>query len=315
MPLILARRARCIFRQLNLRETLPVSTRISLAPSHVRRVAQTASTRPSHLIAAAGLPKRTPTRALANSYATVGRPKKKTGRAKAKSAKKRTASKAKTAKAKKELTPEQVERLEARKRAAEIRALKKVALKEPKGLPTSGYVLWIQEKMKETKGGLEGFRELTSAYKTLSPEELEPYKRQAESNKAANAAAYESWVKSHTPLEIRQANLARRRLAKLTESFKHPIRMNPIRDDRQVKGVQSSFLFFVEERFKSGDLKHMSIREATKRIADEWRGLTEQEKEKYKRLQEADSERYVQEYRSAYGEDPDVVKESSQASV
>lgn len=173
MPLILARRARCIFRQLNLRETLPVSTRISLAPSHVRRVAQTASTRPSHLIAAAGLPKRTPTRALANSYATVGRPKKKTGRAKAKSAKKRTASKAKTAKAKKELTPEQVERLEARKRAAEIRALKKVALKEPKGLPTSGYVLWIQEKMKETKGGLEGFRELTSAYKTLSPEELE----------------------------------------------------------------------------------------------------------------------------------------------
>lgn len=169
MPLILARRARCVFRQLNLRETLPVSTRISLAPSHVRRVAQTASTRPSHLIAAAGWPKRTPTPALANSYATAGRPKK---TKKAKSAKKTASNAKKSAKAK-ELTPEQVERLEARKRAEEIRALKKVALKEPKGLPTSGYVLWIQEKMKENKGGLEGFRELTSVYKTLSPEELE----------------------------------------------------------------------------------------------------------------------------------------------
>lgn len=44
-------------------------------------------------------------------------------------------------------------------------------------------------------------------------------------------------------------------------------------------------------------------------MTDEWTT------QKYKRLQAADSKRYVQEYRLAYGEDPDVVKESSQAST
>jgi hypothetical protein len=108
---------------------------------------------------------------------------------------------------------------------------------------------------------------------------LQPYLRQAEANKAANAAAYESWVKSYTPLQIREANMARKKLSKLTESSKRPVKMPPIRDDRLVKGTQTSYNIYTRERYNSGDLKHMPITDATHRIAEEWKGLTDQEKE------------------------------------
>jgi hypothetical protein len=111
---------------------------------------------------------------------------------------------------------------------------------------------------------------------TLFPQ---PYVRQVESNKVANASAYEEWVKSHTPLQIREANLARKRLAKFTEQRKNPIKLPPIRDDRQVKLPPTSFCLYLSERYESGDLKHMSIGDATARVAQEWKGLTDSEKE------------------------------------
>jgi hypothetical protein len=108
---------------------------------------------------------------------------------------------------------------------------------------------------------------------------VQPYSRQVGSNKAANASAYEAWVKSRTPLQIRQANIARKRLAKLTENNKYPIKLKPIRDDRQVKLPSSSFRLYLSERYESGDLKHMAIGDAAARIAQEWKGLTDREKE------------------------------------
>jgi hypothetical protein len=185
MPLILARRGRCIFRQLNLRETLPVSARISLIPSHVRRVAQTANHRPSHLIAGADSSKLAVSRVRVNSYATsAGRPKAHTGKAKAKKSSsskskpvKKAASKAIKAtkvKAKKELTPEAKARKEAKERKAEIRELKEIALKEPKALPMTGFIVYVAEKLREAeKGGKDAMRDIVSGYRARTPDELE----------------------------------------------------------------------------------------------------------------------------------------------
>ncbi|KAL1961622.1 hypothetical protein VTN77DRAFT_1372 [Rasamsonia byssochlamydoides] len=320
MPFILARRGRCVFRQLNLRETLPLSVRVSLVPNHVRRVVQIASSRPSQLTTAAGLPKGIFTRTWANSYATTTKAKKTTAKAKANATKAKKAKKSSSSKKKaprgrrpnKELSASAKERKERRERAAEIRRLKEIALKEPKPLPVTAFTLYIQEKMKGKTGqiGKDEFRAVISDFKSLSADQLEPYQRQAEENKAANAAAYESWVKSYTPLQIRQANFARRKLAKLTESYKYHIKMNPIKDDRQVKMPKTPYNSYCKERFQSGDLKHMSITDAARRITEEWKGMTEQEKEKYKRLYQQDVERYVREYREVYGEEPSYAKDS-----
>jgi hypothetical protein len=41
----------------------------------------------------------------------------------------------------------------------------------------------------------------------------------------------------------------------------------------------TSYMLFAKERHESGDLKHMSISETGQRIAQEWSGLTESEKQ------------------------------------
>jgi hypothetical protein len=121
-------------------------------------------------------------------------------------------------------------------------------------------------------------------------------------------------------------------LAKLTENSKRPIKLPAIKDPRQVKGPMAAFIFFSKERYASGDLKHMKVGEAGQRIAQEWSGLTESEKQvseksttfrlikanseiqKYIQLQEEDRERYVSEYQSVYGEEPSIVKRASSES-
>lgn len=45
-----------------------------------------------------------------------------------------------------------------------------------------------------------------------------------------------------------------------------------------MKRPRPPYIMYTRERFDSGDLKHMPIVEATGRIAQEWKGLTEQEK-------------------------------------
>lgn len=52
-----------------------------------------------------------------------------------------------------------------------------------------------------------------------------------------------------------------------------------LKDDRLVKRPRSTFMYFSSDRRDSGDFKHMTIGETSLRIADEWKNLTESEKE------------------------------------
>lgn len=96
----------------------------------------------------------------------------------------------------------------------------------------------------------------------------------AESNRAANAEAFDKWLKSHTPLQIKQANLARRRLSNLKGK-----KIAPLHDERAVRKVMTSYAFYMKERINSGDLKHMLAMDIGSQVAQEWRGMTDAEKE------------------------------------
>ncbi|KAJ9297222.1 transcriptional regulator family: HMG [Paecilomyces variotii] len=324
MPFMLARRGRCIVRQFGLRETLPLSTRVSLVPRHVRRV--------SLAVDGPSLKRATPTGPVrsvlsqiqANSYATAGRPKAHTGRAKAStgsSGSKKTGKKSTSSK-KKELTPEEKEaKKEAQKAKAlkeEIKQLKITALQPPKQLPNSAFSVAFQEKLvsnpkAEGKSQAQHFKDMTDEVKELPSYELERYAQIAESNKAKNSAAYDAWIKSHTPLQIKEANAARRRLKQLLGDAKSG-KYSLLSDDRLVKRNPSPWALFLKERFESGDFKHMSLQEASARAGEEWKGLTESEKQKYYDLSKEDYERYAREHREIYGEDPSTHNKKSRGS-
>lgn len=97
---------------------------------------------------------------------------------------------------------------------------------------------------------------------------------QAEENKAANEASYEAWLKQYTPLQIKQANTARKYLRRLGHT-----KFFGIQDERLVKTPISAYLWFVKERHESGDFKHLPVKDAALRLAGEWKDLTDSEKQ------------------------------------
>lgn len=83
-----------------------------------------------------------------------------------------------------------------------------------------------------------------------------------------------TWLESHTPAQIRDANQARLQLNRLQKK-----RVRPIKDERLVKRPLSAFFIFMKERLASGDFKHLTGREVTPRISAEWKNMTETEKQ------------------------------------
>lgn len=91
-------------------------------------------------------------------------------------------------------------------------------------------------------------------------------------NRATNEAAYEAWVKSHTPLQIKEANSARKALSRDGKK-----KLPQIKDDRQVKRPTVAFLQFTKERGSRGDFKSMA--EIQAEAGKEWKQMSESEKE------------------------------------
>jgi hypothetical protein len=94
---------------------------------------------------------------------------------------------------------------------------------------------------------------------------------QAAANKAANEAALKAWVESHTPLQILEANNARRRLAQLQGKR----RVSIIHDDRLVKPPTSAWIyFFMEKRDKNA----LVVSDMAQDVAVQWKNLPASEK-------------------------------------
>lgn len=104
--------------------------------------------------------------------------------------------------------------------------------------------------------------------------QIQRYQAQAKANFAANTAAYDSWVKSHTPLRIKEANTARLTLSRLANK-NYP----PIKDDRLVRVSRSAYILFLKDRVESLDYQGKSGSESFPAIGREWIALPQAEKD------------------------------------
>jgi hypothetical protein len=106
---------------------------------------------------------------------------------------------------------------------------------------------------------------------------LQHYNHVANENKLANEAAYRSWVESHTPDQIRAANAARASL-KRKIGKKKTKEFAPIEDPRIPKKPVNVLAAFTKERWASGDMKGISVADASKALTNEWKTLPAAEK-------------------------------------
>ncbi|KAF7860753.1 hypothetical protein EAF04_008271 [Stromatinia cepivora] len=206
----------------------------------------------------------------------------------------------KGSKAKKPLTDSQQLR-------RKLRELKVTALisEIPKQKPESGYRVLNQELAIGSKDITVVAKESAARYKSASTAELERLNHIANENRAANAIVYKYWVESHTPEEIRQANVARRHIRRLTKKTSSP---RLIKDDRAVKKPSAPMMFFVRERYQSGDFVGMKVSESIKRIAQEFKELSPAQRKPLEEASAADLERYFQEYKTVYKHDPAKIR-------
>ncbi|EZF31296.1 hypothetical protein H109_00210 [Trichophyton interdigitale MR816] len=243
---------------------------------------------------------------LSNSYATTA--------AKPKTKADKTVTKKK--KASKKPTPppkrgrpgksDKEKRAEEKKKEAKVRAredlenLKEAALTPPKPLPTSKIAIF--------SAGKGPLAESVKAFKEISQFQVDELAQTAEKNAETNRHNLEQWIESHTPLEIKNANAARRKLRRILP--KKSRLYSPIKDDRQVKGPRNAYLLYSLDKHNSGELSYLSAKERVAETARSWKNASESEKEKYKSLQEEDRKRYIDEYKSTYGEEPKLVESS-----
>ncbi|KAF2189582.1 hypothetical protein K469DRAFT_43218 [Zopfia rhizophila CBS 207.26] len=299
----LSQLSRLLQRSIRTRNAISIPSISAL--SHAYKLVL-AESRRSYATARATKPTGTVKRAVKKTAAKKPAPGKKTA---PKKTKKRTTSKRAKPKKKtepkkkvaKKLTPEEKER----------KALKKVkeyALREPpRGVATAWTVL-VTEAMKGTGASVRTtIKDAAAKLKNFTPAEKEHYNHLANQKSAENEKAYKAWVLSHTPDQIRLANIARRRLKRTSSKTSMTgRRVNPpntrlIKDDRQLSPPLTPYVRFALERRQSGDMKDISLGDSGKLTANEWKSLSASEKRKYEDAYAADRETYKHEYQRVYG--------------
>ncbi|KAG8165374.1 hypothetical protein KVR01_005649 [Diaporthe batatas] len=172
------------------------------------------------------------------------------------------------------------------------RELKKVALmfKEPKQLPASPWLLYVSNALKgQPSAGLsdthQKLRALSADFKALSPAEMERLDETVAQNKAINAGNFKTWVESHSPVEIEQANKARRRLKREFNTKASPLKLH---DDRLPKRPSNNaYCYFIKARHSGAGL--------SRELASQWKTLSAAEKKPYQDLAVAEFTKYKQE--------------------
>ncbi|KAL9621592.1 MAG: hypothetical protein Q9160_003984 [Pyrenula sp. 1 TL-2023] len=297
------------------------SSQTSLNPLLKRHYANEAATRPAKPKAHTGRAKAAKPRTSTTKASTgTAKPKKKaakkstTKRKPAKKSKRKTKAKAKPkAKPKRKPTEEQKAKAAQRKLAAEKKELQKDALigAEPKSKATSYYQILIQEGAKKGVPVAENAKNASARSKALSPEEKQRYERIAAQNSEENKANLRKWLQTLSPDQIRLANRARNTLRRLykEKSAKAYVKSPAIlTDERLVKRQANSYNLFWRERYASGDFSGMTVPEASKLAGQEWRDMSDAQKQLYKDRASGDMARYRTEYKTVYGHDVPVKK-------
>lgn len=141
------------------------------------------------------------------------------------------------------------------------------------------------------------------------------YERLARETNARTKREYDEWLESYTPSQIRDANLARKKLRAMVANGS---RWRSIKDERLVKTPSSPFVFYYAERHNSGDFRGTPVLQSSKEAGAEYKALPDSEKQvcpphlkqrnidtdllqKYKDMAAKDSERYRRELMEVYG--------------
>lgn len=201
------------------------------------------------------------------------------------------------------------ERSDDEKLQQEIADLRKLVLRGPaRRRALSAFNCYLSDNMKSGGSREESqalLVEVAAKWKTVSPAEREKYNHIAAERTEARAAEYKAWVESHTPDQIRHANNARARLQKRLLQRKalvgsrrvlmKPDQTQQIEDERRVKRPKSAWTYFFSERLQSSDFKGIAVKEKTRLVADEWKALSADEKQRFVDQEAADRQRFTRE--------------------
>ncbi|KAL3480269.1 hypothetical protein BJX99DRAFT_254859 [Aspergillus californicus] len=307
MPSHLVRRGGSILRTLPVNGAFPQPVRVVASQHHTRRITFTARRPLSHLTTPS-VPRLSFIEKWARRYTTDESLPKGRGRPKGAKTQQKPTEKPAKKPAKKKPGRKPASKTETQKREAEakrnlIQNLKKTALEPPKPRPNSWWVLAVERKFSEVRGlelsNIEAFKKAMDLAKAISDEERKELSEIASANSAANKADFKAWVLSHTPIQILEANKARRTLTRLNGKQ----RCLTLEDDRLLKKPHSSYIYFFKEKVGENDHPE-TVPEIAKRISTEWNGLSESAKEKYNQMAREARERYEQEHMETYGVAP-----------
>ncbi|RJE22772.1 HMG box protein [Aspergillus sclerotialis] len=315
MPLNLAYRGGALLRTVRP-NVLCRSARVAAIHTPAKRVSLATTGRLSKLPVGVAYPSSV-LRVLTKSYATAGESEgsseKSTGKRKASKTSKGGKKKKKSASSaskkpkkpkRKGLTPRQKSLKAAKERRDMISRLKETALQPPKKRTVVGPSLILREIFTRSKEDPNRTKPLTfmeaqEIARTYSEEEREKFRRLAKENKAANDEDYRNFINSHSPREIKDANVARRALSRITKK-----KVLPLRDDRLVKKAVAAQNFLYNDLLAAGELEGLRPQETIARVSQRFRELTDAEREKYLELQARDRERFEREYLEVYGQTP-----------
>ncbi|TEA14184.1 High mobility group protein DSP1 [Colletotrichum sidae] len=198
-------------------------------------------------------------------------------------------------------TPEELLKLK-------IRELKTKALlkQEPQPNGRSAWQAYVNERSDEfSKTGDRAvfgalMKSCGNGWRNLSSYEVQRYEEIAKEQRLKTEAAYKAWVESYDPLAIRNANLARRHLRRITKNPRIP---KTIEDHRAPASCTTAFMMFCKEQWATGrfaKVEHAKV--AAPQLAKEWREMSDSKKQSYRDLADDDSARYHREAEQTYGQ-------------
>ncbi|KAL6357839.1 hypothetical protein LRP88_08016 [Fusarium phalaenopsidis] len=238
--------AQLLLRQAPAASALPIRAFSASAPAHLPAASDKKSKATAKKPAAKKKPAATTKKAAPVAKKTTGRPKK-------------------------EVDPEEIKK-------AEIRQLKKWALRDtPATLPHTKWAQFVADNKDVLKGsaGLgPHMAGLSSKFQSLSAAEISNLENIAAANREKNAANLKAWIKTHEPARIHIANQARRRLAKLTDK-----NYKVFEDDRLPKRPLSSYTNFTVENWPR--LGGSDAIDGSRNISEAWKALSPSEKAVY----------------------------------
>jgi hypothetical protein len=283
-----------VLRHLRLGDALSHQTRVIGVQNQLRRLSLATNSRFSTPLAGSlSAVNSQQSRSFATETTDSTSPKKSTKKSTTKKPK------AEKKKPKRGLTEKQKEAKEKKENRELIKQLKETALQPPKKLAQTSRAIATQYKLKEVREQnplrpqAEIFKEAVELVVSQRLAEADVcqskyfdlgvchanilqqrFVNQAEENRAANETSYAAWLKQHTPLQIKQANTPRKQLRRLGHA-----KFFGIQDERLVRVPLNAYLWFLKERHESSDFKHIPVKDASLRIAEEWKSLTDSEKQ------------------------------------